>query len=53
MRSIGAPGTARPAGVDLFTLLPLFTTGSVFSYPHAMTHGREGGDALPYKRPVT
>ena len=48
MRSNGAPVMARPTGVNLFTLLPLFTTGSVFSHPHAKTNVREGEDALPY-----
>ena len=34
-------------------LFRLFRTGSVFTHPHAVTYGREGGDALPYKRPIT
>ena len=31
-----------------FCPFTLFTTGSVFGQPGALTNGREGGDALPY-----
>ena len=36
-----------------FTPFRLFRTESVFSHPPAYTHAREGGDALPYKHPIT
>ena len=48
---LGAPMLRN--AVRGFCPFTLFTTGSSFTPPHALTHAREGGDALPYKLPIT